>query len=471
MTISFHGAAQTVTGSKHLITLADGHRILLDCGMYQGLGGRTRRLNEELGFDPATIGTILLSHAHIDHSGLLPKLVAGGFKGKIYCTAPTLELAAVLLQDSAHIQAHEHSETDHQPDYTIEDVIETMKHFHVVDFDSWFTPLPDVKVMYTRTGHLIGAAAIHLEIFENNKTTTITYSADVGRHRHPLFLPATPFPQAEYILLESTYGNRHHPVQLSNVDILLKWITKTCLQKGGKLVIPAFSVGRTQELLYLLRQLENEKRLPDLHYYVDSPLGIKATEIFKRYNNEYNERITDELKAGEDPFTFTGLKYVETSEDSQRLRQHPDPCVIIASSGTADAGRVRSHIAATIADPKNTILFSGYCGPESLGGRLLKKPAVIEIKDNMYEVRATISQMNGLSAHGDMDDLCHFLDCQNPELVRAIFLVHGEPAAQERLSARLKAKGFYPIQSPGLHESVQLNVASQAPAPHKLSAA
>jgi metallo-beta-lactamase family protein len=457
MNITFHGAAQTVTGSKHLITLEGGEKILLDCGLFQGLGARTQTLNDELGFDASQISLVLLSHAHIDHSGLLPKMAAAGFMGKIYCTAATRDLVAILLQDSVMIQAHD--DPFHQPGYSMEDVIRVMEQVELVDYQEWFSPLPGVKVLYTPTGHLIGAAAIHLQITENNKETTITYSADVGRSRHPLFLPATVFPQAEYIILESTYGDKHHPMQVSNVDILLQWITEVCVQKQGKLVIPAFSVGRTQEVLFLLHQLEKENRLPQLHYFVDSPLGIKATEIFKAHKGEYNSSLVEMLDAGDDPFSFTGLKYVETSEDSIRVVESKEPCVIIASSGTADAGRVRHHIAETISGPENAILFSGYCGPESLGGQLLKKPEYIELKGTMRDVKATIAQLNGLSAHGDSDDLCHFVSCQDPGLVRAIYLVHGEAKAQERLAARLTGKGFYPVHIPELHQSIPLNTA------------
>jgi metallo-beta-lactamase family protein len=312
--------------------------------------------------------------------------------------------------------------------------------------------------MYTRTGHLIGAAAVHLKIREHGKETTIAFSADVGRSRHPLFQAATAFPQAEYVILESTYGNKHHPLHTSNVDVLLKWITQTCLRKQGKLIIPAFSVGRTQELLYLLHQLEKENRLPSLHYFVDSPLGIRATEIFKAHAGGYNEHLNEQLGAGEDPFGFTGLKYVESSDDSARVREYEEPCVIIASSGTADAGRVRGHIASVIEDPRHMILFSGYCGPESLGGQLLKKPRTVEIKGTTYEVRAGINKLQGLSAHGDVNDLCHFINCQDPALTRTVFLVHGEPMAQERLAVRLKAKGFYPVVTPQQHQRVELNV-------------
>lgn len=457
MHLSFHGAARTVTGSKHLLSLQNGKNILLDCGMFQGLGNQTDRLNEQLGFDPASIDVVLLSHAHIDHSGLLPKLVAEGFTGKIYCTETTRHLAELLLLDSALVQSHER-DVIHTALYTLEDVKRTVEQMEVVEFDVWFHPLPDTAVLFTQTGHLLGAAAIHLRVTEYGKETTLTYSADIGRARHPLFKPAAVFPQAEYIILESTYGNRHHPLQVSHVDTLLQWIQHTCVKKGGKLIIPAFSVGRTQELLYLLGQLAREKRLPALKYFVDSPLAMRATEIFRQYAAELSDHVLAGGTEEADPFTFPGVKFVETAEDSKRLQEFDEPCVIIAASGTADAGRVRHHVHTCIDKRQNTILFSGYCGPHTLGGQLLGHVKVVDSQGEKKEVRAEIAQLQGLSAHGDVDDICHFVNCQDPAMVRGIFLVHGEPEAQEMLASRLSAKGFYPVQAPEMHAEVRLNM-------------
>lgn len=457
MQISFHGGAATVTGSKHLITLDNGKKILLDCGLFQGIGSRTQPLNENFGFEANSIDVVLLSHAHIDHSGLLPKLVAQGFNGPIFCTAATRVLTEILLQDSAQIQEHAHPDKDNEPCFTLEDVIRTIHLMEIVDFDQWFEPIPEVRSIYTRTGHLAGAAAIFLDLPSARGRTSIAFSGDVGRHRHPLWLPATPFPQADYLILESTYGDRHHDVLVSNVDTLLDHIKKTCLKNQGKLIIPAFSVGRTQELLYVLHQLHAEHRLPELSYFVDSPLGIAATRAISEQKGEYADTLQRVLELGEDPFDFPGVKYVETTEDSRRLRELDQPCVIIASSGTGDAGRVRFHIEEAIGDPRHTILFSGYCGPDSLGGQLLAGKKIIHFFDEPYEVKANIAQIKGLSAHGDVDDLLRFVSCQDPCLVRGVFLVHGERRAQEHLTARLKAKGFYPVTTPETHQSVTLN--------------
>ena len=461
MQISFHGAAGTVTGSKHLIILESGYQILLDCGMFQGLGNATQRLNDSFGFDASKVNLLLLSHAHIDHSGLIPKLVAEGFSGRILCTRPTVELSEILLKDSAEIQEHQLKEKDQPVCYSLNDVMDALSLFEVVKFDEWLICSSDVSVLFTETGHLVGSAAIHLKINEDGKETCISYSGDVGRARHPLLKPASPFPQADYIILESTYGDKHHQVSTSNIDQLLEHIHETCIEKQGKLIIPAFSVGRTQELLFMLNQLELEKRLPDLKYFVDSPLSLKATEVIKSHVLDFNDRIQKILEIDDDPFLFKGLKLIETVDDSRRLAEYSEPCVIISSSGTADAGRVKHHILAGIGNQKNTILFSGYCSPDSLGGQLLAGAHEIFLFKTPETVHADIKQLKGLSAHGDSDDLCEFVSCQSCESVKIIFLVHGEQHVQEAFASKLKAKGFKQIIIPALHENVLLNLPSQ----------
>ncbi len=457
MHITFHGAARTVTGSKHLITLENGYQVLLDCGMFQGLGASTRTLNESFGFDASKINLLLLSHAHIDHSGLIPKLVKEGFSGRIICTRPTLELSAILLTDSAEIQAHQWKEHNQPILYSPDSVKDALDLFETIRFDEWLICSPDLSVLFTETGHLVGSAAIHLKIMEAGKETCISFSGDVGRARHPLLKPATRFPQAEYIILESTYGDKYHQVSTSNVDQLLDHIKQTCVEKKGKLIIPAFSVGRTQELLFMLNQLELEKRLPDLKYFVDSPLSLKATEIIKSHVLEFNEKIQKILAIDDDPFLFRGLKLVENVEDSIRLTAYDEPCVIISSSGTADAGRVKHHIHACIESSKNTILFSGYCSPDSLGGQLLAGAKEVAVFNSPQPVNAAIQQLKGLSAHGDADDLCQFIAEQDPAGVRGLFLVHGEFKVQEAFAAKLTAKDFYPVIIPELHEKIMLN--------------
>lgn len=466
MTISFHGAARTVTGSKHIITLNDGRKILLDCGLFQGLGAETEELNHNFGFDPKDISLLLLSHAHIDHTGLIPKLVKEGFTGRIICTEATKDLTEILLHDSAEIQTYEadnsnkKSEADdgkaYEPLYTTDDVALCLLQFETVTYDSWVSIDPNIDVLYTGTGHLVGSAAITIRIKEGRKRTKILYSGDVGRYRSVLLQPPVEPPQADYIILESTYGDKRHDIGFDIIETLRQWIEKVCVGRGGQLVIPAFSVGRTQEVLYALNQLSLEKRLPEILVFVDSPLSSKATQTIKKHVEHFNERLQQVLLIDDDPFDFPGLKYVESVEDSRRFVDHHEPCVIISASGTADAGRVKHHINNVLHNPANAVLLVGYCGARSLGGQLLSGAKEVEIFNDPCKVLAEIGQMQGLSAHGDTDDLIKFLSNQLPEKVKGLFLTHGEQAVQKAFADRLSLKGFNRIECPVQHQEYSL---------------
>jgi metallo-beta-lactamase family protein len=468
MKIAFHGAAQTVTGSKHLITLKNGKKILLDCGMYQGLGKETDILNRDWGFEPSEIDYLILSHAHIDHSGLIPKLVKDGFNGKIFCTPATYDLTTILLEDSAVIQEDEVKYANKkraagtqpylEPLYTIEDAKKTAGLFHTVDYGKWFTIENGIKFLYTDTGHIIGSAAINLSITENEHTTAITFSGDVGRYRDMILKSPQKFPQADYIVLESTYGNSLHDNYATTPELLLAWIKKACLQKKGKLILPAFSVGRTQEILFILNQLELENRLPALDYFVDSPLSVKSTEIVKRYPQYFNSTIQKILKTDRDPFGFKGLKFIKTVEESKLLNFRNGPCVIISASGMAEGGRVKHHISNTIESSRNTIVFTGYCEPNSLGGRLIAGAKEVSIFGVEHEVNAEIGSIRSMSAHGDYEDLCQFLACQNIKHVKTLFLVHGEYDVQQDFKLRLLKKGFTDVQIPEKHYEIGLRI-------------
>jgi metallo-beta-lactamase family protein len=467
MKISFHGAAGTVTGSKHMISLDNGRQVLLDCGLFQGLGRETEGLNEKFGFNPEKIDVLLLSHAHIDHSGLIPKLVKEGFAGKIYCTEATRELTEILLYDSAEIQTYE---TDfinkkrsakglalYEPLYSSEDVARAMKHFEVVEYNEWFPVWEGMDILFTQTGHLIGGAAISLRIQEGEETRQILFSGDVGKYRSVLLQPPAEAPQADYIILESTYGNKHHDISFNTIETLYKWIKKTCMEQGGQLIIPAFSVGRTQEVLYALNQLSLEKRLPGIPYFIDSPLSLKATQTIKKYTEQFNERLQQVLSIDDDPFEFPGLKYIETVEESRKLVAYEQPCVIISASGTADAGRVKHHINNCISRENCAVLLVGYCGCHSLGGQLLDGATEVEIFGDPCTVRASVGQLQGMSAHADADDLCRFISNQDPERVKNIFLVHGERQVQQSFSERLELKGFKRIEIPEQHQEFILD--------------
>ncbi len=461
MKISFHGAARTVTGSKHLLTLPGGKKLLLDCGLFQGMGKDTDSFNREWGFDPGQIDYMILSHAHIDHSGLIPKLIKDGYKGKIYCTPATQELTTVLLEDSAVIQEDEVKYDNKQramhglpylsPLYTVEDAKQAIPAFVKVNYGEWFKIDDGLEFLFTDAGHIIGSACVHLKVTDGNKTKRITFSGDIGRYRDVILKSPGEFPQADIIIMESTYGNSLHDNTSSTPDQLLAWIEKACLQKKGKLIIPAFSVGRTQEILYDLNQLELERRLPDLDYYVDSPLSTEATQIVKNYPQYFNSRIQKVLKSDNDPFSFKGLKFIKSVEESKMLNFRSGPYVIISASGMADAGRVKHHINNNIENSRNTILLTGYCEPHSLGARLLSGKKEVKIFGTEREVHAEIGQIRSMSAHGDYEDMCQWLACQDPRSIQKLFLVHGEYEVQKAFQQRLSRKGFTEIIIPERH--------------------
>ena len=466
MKIAFHGAARTVTGSKHLLTLQNGKKYLLDCGMFQGMGEDTDVLNRDFGFISSEVDYLILSHAHIDHSGLIPKFVREGFTGKIFATPATKDLSAILMADSAGIQENDvkfenkiRAAQGRQyilPLYEMKDALKALEYFVTVEYSQWYPIDENVQLMYLDAGHIIGSATVHLKINENDKETHLTFSGDVGRYRDVILKSPDDFPQADYIIIESTYGNKLHDRATGTPDALLQWITKTCLQKKGKLIIPAFSVGRTQEILFALNQLENENRLPDIKYFVDSPLSFEATQVIKSYPQYFNNRIQKILSGDNDPFDFKGLRFTKGVEESKMLNYLNEPCVIISASGMADAGRVKHHISNNIENSRNSILFSGYCEPHSLGGRLKLHPEEVSIFGQPYEVHAEIGEILSMSAHGDYNDLSQWLSCQDPNRVKKLFLVHGEYDVQLEFKNRLISKGFTDVEIPPQHWEIGL---------------
>jgi len=466
MKISFHGAARTVTGSKHIIHLNSGKKILLDCGLFQGMGKETLPLNQSFGFEPSELTYVIISHAHIDHIGLLPKLVKEGFNGPIYCTEPTEDLAKALLIDSAHIQESDiafinkkrekEGREKVEPLYTEEDAYNVFPLIRNVGYNTPHAIDEDIELLYTDTGHILGSAAVNLKLREDGKITRLTFSGDLGRYRDVILRSPDTFPQADVIIMESTYGDRLHESSKPIADELLHYIEDACLHKKGKLIIPAFSVGRTQELLYALNRLELENRLPDLDYIVDSPLSLKATKIIKSHPECFNNDVQRLLRQDDDVFKFKGLTFTESVDESIALNGRHDPFVIISASGMAEAGRVKHHIAENIDNPKNTILIVGYCEPESLGGRLSAGATHVGIFGVQHEVRAEVGVIRSMSAHGDYEDMSQWLGCQDPKEVRKLFLVHGEYEVQQHFKERLIHKGFTDVEIPALHQTIGL---------------
>jgi len=466
MKISFHGAARTVTGSKHLVQLDNGENFLLDCGLFQGMGRDTDSLNATFGFDATKVNYVILSHAHIDHSGLLPKLAKEGFTGNIYCTPGTKALVEILLEDSAMIQRDDAKYGNKrrakqglppiEPLYDMDDVNIVLPLIKAVEYDVHTKVSDSVELLYTEAGHIIGSAVVSLKIKEGGEIKTLTFSGDVGRYRDMILRSPAIFPAADTIIIESTYGDKLHDLIHTTPDDLLKWIEKTCVEQKGNLIIPAFSVGRTQEILFELNQLSLEKRLPHIPVYVDSPLSIEATDVTKMFPKYFNKKIQKILEVDDDPFDFEGLRYIKSVEESKALNEDLHPKVIISASGMADAGRVKHHIKNNLSNAKNTILLVGYCEPHSLGGRLMNGAKVVKIYSEEYPVIATVGSIRSMSAHADYEDLMQFLGCQNPDLVKQIFVVHGEAEVQDHFAERLRKKGFKEVIVPEMHETITI---------------
>lgn len=468
MQITFHGAAQTVTGSKHLLSLANGTKILLDCGLFQGQGKESDILNKHFGFNPAEIDYVILSHAHIDHSGLLPLLVKQGFKGKIICTPATRDLCKVLLLDSAHIQESDAAYLNKnrkrkgenrpiiEPLYNTEDAYQALSMIRTVKYQTEFEVCKGVSLRYTDAGHIIGSAAVHLDIMENGKLTKISFSGDVGRYGDLILKSPETFRQADYILLESTYGDSLHEAVIPTEEVLLKIILDTCVTRQGKLIIPAFSVGRTQELLYHLNNLNLHNRMPLIPVYVDSPMSEKATLVVKAHPWNFNDSVQEIMKRDDDPFDFPGLRFVEDVEESKALNYKKEPCIIISASGMAEAGRIKHHIKNNIGSAQNTILLVGYSEPGSLAGRLKAGSAEVSIFGERFPVVARVENIQTMSAHGDQKDLLHFIANQKPALLKKLFLVHGDYATQLIFKEKLLAVGYRAVEIPNMHETFEL---------------
>lgn len=468
MQITFHGAAQTVTGSKHLITTGRNKRILLDCGLFQNTGGDNKNINRHFGFDPLTIDLVILSHAHIDHSGMIPFLVKQGYRGPIYCTPATLDLCEIMLADSAHIQESDvmylnkrRARNGQRPIdalYTIEDVHEAIRLFIPVALDQWHEASPHIRFCFTDAGHILGSAAVNLVLDEPEGRTRIFYSGDIGRYNDSILRDPQPFPQADFLICESTYGDRLHESGTDAKNHLLEIVKNTCVERKGKLVIPAFSLGRTQEIVYALNQLSNSGVLPRIPVYVDSPLAINATAIMFKHRWSFNPSIIESMSTDPDPFGFDNLVYIRDPDSSKALNDLEEPCIIISASGMLEAGRIKHHIKNTIGDSKNSILIVGFVPPGSLGARLIEGQSEVKIFGQPYAVRAKVEVIDAYSAHADYEEMMQYLRCQEASSVKRVFLVHGEPEAQLSFKNHLHGMGFRDIVIPMQGESFPLEL-------------
>ncbi|NND06937.1 MAG: MBL fold metallo-hydrolase [Saprospiraceae bacterium] len=469
MKIKFCGAARAVTGSAHLITLDSGFTILLDCGLYQGGDKKMANFNDQWFFNPKHINCVVLSHAHIDHCGRLPKLVRDGFRGTIYATHATRSLCAIMLLDSARIQERDaayHNKKQlkkkkskrkplRKPLYDTADVAETMKLFCGMPYDRWFRINREVEVQYRDAGHILGSANVTMKVSEGGRDTLLGFSGDIGRPDRPILRDPQQMPALDYLITESTYGDRVHESKPQESDKMLDVIMRTCLENKGKLIIPAFSVGRTQEIVYMLDQFESAGILPKLPVYVDSPLAVNATQVFGAHPECYDNQLNEYLLIDDNPFGFNNLTYIRNVELSKQLNTSEEPCIIISSSGMMNAGRVRHHLANNISDPRHTFLIVGYCAPDTPGGMLLNGIEEIKLYGVRRPVKANIERMTSFSAHADRNEMIDFIS--NQKRLKNIFLVHGELDTQKAFRGAILENGYDQVEIPRLGQEFALD--------------
>ena len=466
MHIQFFGAARTVTGSKHLITTEKGTKILLDCGLFQGI--QTDEFNQKFGFKPAEVNYLILSHAHIDHSGLIPRLVRQGFSGPIYCTAATADLCKIMLMDSAHIQEQDLERINKRRQkqgrplleglYNTEDAQRAITLFKTVKYGETFHlgENREIAVFLTDAAHLLGSAAVHLSIPDKGTFKQVTFTGDIGRPDDRILRKPDVFPQADIIISESTYGDRLHEKEVDMKGHLLKIVRETCVENKGKLIIPAFAIDRTQELNYALDQLSSAGLLPQIPVYIDSPLAINATRIMKEHDECFNPEILEYIEKDGDAFAFPYLNYVSDVNDSKAINDKKEPCIIISSSGMAEAGRIKHHIKNNIGDSNSTILLVGYASANTLAGALKRGDKHVNIFGENFEVKCHVASMDSFSGHGDYNEMIAFLACQTPDRVQKVFLVHGEYETQVAFKLKLEAEGYKNIHIPALYENVEI---------------
>jgi len=460
MKITFHGAAQTVTGSQILIEI-NGNRLLLECGFFQGRRKESMQTNRNFPYNPKDIDAVILSHAHIDHSGNLPNLVKRGFHGKIYTTPATAHLANIMLLDSGHIQESDaeyinqkllrRGEPLVEPIYTIADAGQVAQHFEAIFYNEPFAPIPGVTARLVDAGHILGSAAIVLDVQENHQTKRIWFSGDIGRRDLPLIRDPELPQKADILIMESTYGDKTHDDPQRAFEELQQVVFRT-IQRGGKVIIPAFAVGRTQELVYSLQQMIMNGDLPAIPIIVDSPLAINASEIFEMHPECFDEETQEFIRKNHhrELFGFDRLIYTRSAEESKALNRRKDPMVILSASGMAEVGRILHHLKNNIEDEHNTILIVSWQAPHTLGRRLAERDQEVKIFGEVYQRRAEIATIGGLSAHAGQRFLLEYAQAVKG-IVKNIFLVHGEQRAALTLKNKLYESGLSQVDYPERH--------------------
>lgn len=473
MKITFLGAARTVTGSNFLVEGA-GKKFLVDCGMWQGKAEQEMENDQEFEFEPTDIDFVLLTHAHIDHSGRIPKLYKEGFRNKVYAHKATCDLCALMLTDSGHIQETEsewknrkrmrRGEKPIPPIYTAEEAAKCLEIFEAVQYDKIIEITPEIHVRFNDAGHMLGSSIIELWVREDGKETKTVFTGDLGNNDIPLLSPLTMIEDTDYLVMESTYGSRLHVKNEQKAEIFLNVVSET-LDNGGTVVIPSFAVGRTQEILYELNKLKEEKDdeefrrkykiLMKAPVYVDSPLAISATEVFRENMDLFDEETKEEMAKGDNPLEFPGLQFTKTADESKALNEDPKPSIIISASGMCEVGRIKHHLKHNLWNPKSTILFVGYQAPGTLGYNIVNGAKTVKIFGEEIAVNARIEYIEGYSGHADQELLMNFIYSfiKKP---KHIFLVHGEPESQDILRDKIEGETGLGVTIPEFGETYEL---------------
>lgn len=467
MHLKFLGAARTVTGSCHVLELEDGFTIMLDCGMYQGNDQEFDDFNKTWLCNPSDIDCVILSHAHIDHCGRIPRFIKDGFSGKIFCTSATRDLASIMLMDSAKIQERDaeyinrkkaDGEKKVEPLYRTEDVFDTFSYFVGVGYNKWHSINERVSFCLKDAGHIFGSASITLKIKKNDgNTISLGFTGDTGRPGRPVLKDPVPMKDLDYLISESTYGGQNHNKLPYDEEALLGVIEKTCVKQNGKLLIPAFSLGRTQEIVYILNGLEHSGKLPEIPVFVDSPLAVNATDIYRLYPECFDSDTMELMIEDPDPFGFNRLNYIRSVNESKRLNTLKGPAIIISASGMMTGGRILHHLLNHAEEDRNTILIVGYCAPGTLGARIRNGEKKVRVFNVPVEIRADVVIMDSFSAHGDQGEMLDYLGSLDREKLRKIFLVHGDYDRQQLFEQALLNNGFGDVVIPELGDEFELN--------------
>ena len=474
MKLQFLGAAKQVTGSMYLLELEDGYKILIDCGtdMEREIDFETPIINKSFfPFDASLINLVVLTHAHIDHSGNIPMLFREGYEGQVLCTPPTADLTELLLFDSANLHLRrlkaaqgESNKKHKQMDrllrkgdlYLQKDVENSLENFVTLQFNKKFTIKPGLEITFFPAGHLLGAAHLYFSITEGDAIKTLGFSGDLGRNNYPLHIDPQILPPVDYLICESTYGNRIHEDKVSPMDAMEDIIRETCIDKPGRLVIPAFSVGRTQAVLYTLNRLIEERNFPAIRVFTDSPMGRSSTKIYAKYLSYLNPEARAFQKEYDELFDFDNLVYLQSEKESNAIQNYHEPCVIISSSGMITGGRVEKHIADNISNSYATILLIGYSAEGTLGRQLLAGSETIKVKDREYKVNARIRKIDVFSGHADQLGLLSFIKNQQIDKLKKVFLTHGEEESMLEFSQEIQKLGFNEVILPAKNETYLL---------------